>query len=164
MTQGIYWKPWRITLQGKDEQSHPAAPPMYRYLYVLLSHTLTEWGDNTEVMPWMDILFRYIMIKWVQLHLGYIVADYLIHQGQCPRIKILFTWPYINELVWGMGFIKRTQGMKKIRGTVPPGIDTLYAMEIIRWRNIAKSVKYTLIDALSQSPRVMRTTRLPLHS
>ena len=51
--------------------------PEYRYIYALLSNTLTRRENNTGVVEWLDISYLHSMIMGEPLYLRYAVVDYL---------------------------------------------------------------------------------------
>lgn len=56
---------------------------------------ITGRVDNTGVVGWQELLFLYSMTEHRPIHLGYMLADFIAHQGQYVRLCMIFSGPYI---------------------------------------------------------------------
>jgi len=106
--------------------------PSYRYIHAILTRSVSERGDSTGVLSRQDLLYLYSMVKSVPLHLGYVLAEYLRHQGQYARIGVIFAGPFITRLLIRMGF---RDGLRRAEQTVtsaPITLETLRLMGMAR--------------------------------
>lgn len=55
--------------------------PAHRYIHAILSKSVNGWGESTGALSKIDLLYLYSMVLSFLIHLGYILVDYLQHQG-----------------------------------------------------------------------------------
>jgi len=68
------------------------------------------------------------MVKNVPLHLGYVLAEYLRHQGQYARVGVIFAGPFITRLLIGMGL---RDSVRRAEQTVTPAPITLETLRLM---------------------------------
>ncbi|KAH7659753.1 hypothetical protein IHE45_16G050900 [Dioscorea alata] len=126
----------RLCGQGQYEPGVSKASclsrPAYRCLHAVMSRSISGRGDSTGVLSRQELLYLYSMVESEPLHLGHIVADYIRHQGQYPRVGVIFAGPYITRLLIGLGLRDGVRGAEKTNVPVPLGTDTLRMMGMIR--------------------------------
>ncbi|WP_375645352.1 hypothetical protein, partial [Bartonella sp. CL5QHWL] len=106
--------------------------PSNRYIHAILTRSVSGRGDSTGLLNRQDLLYLYSMVKNVPLHLGYVLAEYLRHQGQYARVGVIFAGPFITRLLIGMGL---RDGVRRAEKTVTPAPITL---ETLRLMGIAR--------------------------
>ena len=135
MTPSAYWKTLNIGTNPDSKRASLLKNPAHRYIHALLTRTIAGRADSTSVVTRSDLLLLYSIVERLPIHLGYIMADLISHQGHYPRLAKIFTGPYITRLIRGMGLIDRTQGMQVAGGTISLRLTTLCSMGLVSVRN-----------------------------
>lgn len=123
------------------------ASPEHRYIYSLLSHTLIECGDNTNVTSMIDVYYLYSIVKRIPIHLEHMLAWFIKHQAQDPCVVVIFVSPFITWLVHSLGLLSSAKYMKIMGDMIPILIETLQEIGIITKKNTAQRPRYILFRA-----------------
>ena len=60
------------------------------YAHAVMSRSLAGRADNSGMIGWQELYFLYNMIKRCLIHLGHVLANFLICQGQLMRLSAIF--------------------------------------------------------------------------
>lgn len=71
-------------------------------------------GNNTGVLSRQELFYLYLKVQSEPLHLRHILSEYLYHQGQYAKVRVIFLGPYITRLIMGMGLVDAIRGVEKI--------------------------------------------------
>ncbi|KAJ0962269.1 hypothetical protein J5N97_030097 [Dioscorea zingiberensis] len=114
---------------------------VHRFILALVSRSIAGQDDNTGKVTISDLFILYSIFERVPIHLGYVVADYLVHQGTHTRLKTITAGPYITRLIIGMGLEEKTEGMERLQLMIGLGMSTLFQMVLVKH----SGSRYTLV-------------------
>lgn len=117
-----------------------------------LIKTLTGHGDNTEVVSRRDFDFVPSMVDAFHLHLGYVVAVSIAHQGTTPRIGALFVSSYITSAIRHMGHLKGIDRMMIVGGFAVMSLEILRLMGMLQRVYSARGVYYRVCQSTALTP------------
>ncbi|KAJ0981670.1 hypothetical protein J5N97_009925 [Dioscorea zingiberensis] len=72
---------------------------VHRFIHALVSHSIAGQDDCIGKVTITDLFILYSIFERVPIHLGYVLADYLVHQGTHTRLKTITTGTYITRLI-----------------------------------------------------------------
>lgn len=72
-------------------------------MQAVIARSFAGQADNTGVVGWQESLFLYSITERDPIHLDYMLADFIAHQGQHVSLGAIFAGPYIMRLIRGMG-------------------------------------------------------------
>lgn len=71
------------------------------------------------------------MVDRRPIHLGYVLAIFLVHQGQHLYLSAIFARLYVTQLVRWMGLLDHLEGLSTVSTPAPLANDTLRSMGMI---------------------------------
>ncbi|KAJ0967993.1 hypothetical protein J5N97_024910 [Dioscorea zingiberensis] len=123
---------WQQLGGGPNKKASSMTDPVHRYIHALVSRTIAGRTDSTGVVTVSDRFLLYSIFERTPIHLGYVLADYIAHQGQSHKHKHIIAGPYITRLIRGMPVELRTDGIEHLHLMQPLGMNTLLQMKLVQ--------------------------------
>lgn len=129
--------------------------PTLRYVHGVMARSFSWQASNTSVVGRQELLFLHSLTKHHPLHLRYVLAKFIIHQGKHTLLGTIFVRPYITRLIRGVGLMDWLEGQEVVGSMTSHGMDTLHYIGMITRRgsrHILTSRPSVLLTILGEDP------------
>ncbi|KAJ0962200.1 hypothetical protein J5N97_030028 [Dioscorea zingiberensis] len=106
--------------------------PVQRFIHALVRRSIAGRDDSTGKVTISHLFTLYSIFERVPIHLGYVLTDYLVHQGTHTRLKTITAGPYITRLIISMGLEEKTEGTERLQLMTGLGMSTFCQMGLVK--------------------------------
>lgn len=79
----------------------------HKYVHTVMAHSFTTRADTTIIVGRQELLFLYSITQSRPIHLGYIMANFIVCQDQHVHMGTIFLRLYTMRLIKGIGLADR---------------------------------------------------------
>lgn len=105
------------------------------YIHAVIARSFAGKADSQGVIGGHELLYLYTITEHRPFHLGFILAEFLTHQGQYTRLSSIFAGLYTTYLIRVMGLFGELEGQVIVGSMTSLGMDTQ-----IHWDGYATGV------------------------
>lgn len=105
--------------------------PTLWYIHAVIAQSFAGRANSQGVVGKQELLYLYSRTQRKPLYLGFILAEFLSHQGQHTRLSSIITGPYITHFIQGIWLIGELEGQVIMGSKTSLRISTLRSIRMV---------------------------------